>query len=83
MNLLESKYGFILSYWGNKTDDRRIAYNMCKMILEADKECAKLKNTFCRVAIRNAIREQEQVIDGIIYRFTWLKWNGYTWEEKD
>lgn len=83
MNLLESKYAFILNYWKNKTDDRRIAYNMCKIILEAKKEHDKLKNTFCRLAISEAIKEREKQIDEIVYRFTWLKWNGYTWEEKD
>ena len=83
MNLLESKYAFVLSYWGNKNDDRKIAFNMAQQILEADKERAKLKNSFCRGAIRKAIAEQEKIIDSIIYSFTWLKWNGYTWEEKD
>lgn len=83
MNLLESKYAFVLSYWGNKTDDRRIAYNMCKIILEAKKEHDKLKSTFCRLAISEAIKEYEKQIDEIIYRFTWLKWNGCTWEEED
>ena len=82
MNLLESKYAFVLSYWGNKNDDRKIAFNMAQQILEANKERAKLKNSFCRSAIRKAIVEQEKIIDSIIYSFTWLKWNGYTWEEK-
>ena len=83
MNFLESKYGFILSYWGNKMDDRRVAYNMCKIILGAKGEHDKLGNAFCRLAISKAIKEQEKQIDEIVYRFTWLKWNGYTWEEKD
>ena len=82
MENLESKYAF-LEYWKDKSDDRRIAYNMAQQILEADKERAKLKNPFCRSAIRKAIVEQEKIIDSIIYCFTWLKWNGYTWEEKD
>lgn len=83
MSLLESKYAFILSYWGNKKDDRQIVYNMCKIILEAKKEHDKLENAFCRLAISKAIKEQEKQIDEIVYRFTWLKWNGHTWEEKD
>ena len=81
MNLLESKYAFVLSYWGNKNGDRKIAFNMVQQILEADKERAKLKNPFCRCAIRKAIKEQEKQIDEIVYRFTGLKWEGCTWEK--
>lgn len=82
MGILEFKYAF-LEYWKNKSDDRKIAFNMAQQIIEADKECAKLKNPFCRRAIRKAIVEQEKVIDSIIYRFTWLKWENLHWEEKD
>lgn len=81
MNFLESKYAFILSYWGNKMDDRRVAYNMCKIILGAKEEHDKLENAFCRLAINKAIKEQEKQIDEIVYRFTGLKWKGCTWEK--
>ena len=82
MKNLKSKYAY-LQYWENKNDDRKIAFNMAQQILEADKEREKLKNPFCRSAIRKAIVEQEKIIDSIIYRFTGLKWNGYTWEGED
>ena len=82
MKNLKSKYAY-LQYWENKNDDRKIAFNMAQQILEADKEREKLKNPFCRSAIRKAIVEQEKIIDSIIYRFSELKWNGYTWEGKD
>lgn len=78
MENLKSKYAF-LEYWKDKSDDRLIAYNMCKIILRAKEEHDKLENGFCQLAIRKAIREQEKQIDEIVYRFTGLKWEGYRW----
>ena len=78
MENLESKYAF-LQYWKDKDDDRLIAYNMCKIILRAKEEHDKLGNAFCRLAISEAIKEQEKQIDEIVYRFTGLKWEGCTW----
>ena len=80
MENLESKYA-LLEYWKDKSDDRLIAYNTCKIILRAKEEHDKLENGFCRLAIRKAIREQEKQMDEIVYRFTGLKWNGCKWEK--
>lgn len=77
-NFIEIKYSGIED-WESEKDDRRIAYNLYKIILEAKKEHDKLENAFCRLAISKAIKEQEKQIDEIIYRFTGLKWEGCTW----
>ena len=74
----KTKYSWIEN-WEFENDDRRVAYNLYKQNLEAEKIRGELKNAFCRVAIRHAIREQEQVIDEIIYRFTGLKWEDGNW----
>ena len=78
MNYLTLKYNG-LEKWKDEVDDRRLAYNLYKIILRAKEEHDKLENGFCRLAIRKAIREQEKQIDEIIYRFTGLKWEGYRW----
>ena len=74
----KTKYSWIEN-WESEKDDRRIAYNLYKQNLEAEKIRNELKNAFCRIAIRHAIREQEQMIDEIIYRFTGLKWEDGNW----
>ena len=74
----KTKYSWIEN-WESEKDDRRIAYNLYKQNLEAEKIRNELKNAFCRVAIFHAIREQEEVIDEIIYRFTGLKWEDGNW----
>ena len=74
----KTKYSWVEN-WKSEKDDRRVAYNLYKQNLEAEKIRAELKNAFCRVAILHAIREQERVIDEIIYRFTGLKWEDGNW----
>ena len=78
MNYLTLKYNG-LEKWKNEVDDRRLAYNLYKIILVAKEEHDKLGNAFCRLAISKAIKEQEKQIDEIVYRFTGLKWDGCTW----
>ena len=80
MNYLTLKYDG-LEKWKNEVDDRRLAYNLYKIILRAKEEHDKLGNAFCRLVISKAIKEQEKQIDEIVYRFTGLKWEGCTWEK--
>ena len=80
MNYLTLKYDG-LEKWKDEVDDRRLAYNLYKIILRAKEEHDKLENAFCRLAISEAIKKQEKQIDEIVYRFTGLKWEGCTWEK--
>ena len=80
MNYLTLKYNG-LEKWKDEVDDRRLAYNLYKIILGAKEEHDKLGNGFCRLAISKAIKEQEKQIDEIVYRFAGLKWEGCTWEK--
>ena len=77
-SFIKTKYSWIED-WKSEKDDRRIAYNLYKQILEAEKIRNEIKSAFCRVAILHAISEQEKVIDEIIYRFTGLKWEACNW----
>lgn len=81
MSFIELKYSSWIENWRKEKDDRRIAYNLYKQILEAKKVHDGLKNAFYRLAISKAIREQEEEIDKIIYRFSGLKWKDGKWKK--
>ena len=65
----KTKYSWIEN-WESEKDDRRIAYNLYKQNLEAEKIRNELKNAFCRIAILHAIRKQEEVTNELLDTLT-------------
>lgn len=81
--VLIHKYGDIMADYQDRTDDRRIAYNMYQQALKACKDMAKsnIDNYFILNAVNEAIGVQKQEIDEIITRFTGKVYKDFTWVE--
>lgn len=81
--LLTRKYGEILKDFEDAVDDRRIAWNIYRQLLEVCRvmdEC-NMENAFICCAVSDKIKEKEASIDNIITRFTGLVFQDYTWTE--
>lgn len=78
--VLTHKYGDIMTDYQDRTDDRRIAYNMYQQMLKAckDMSASGIDNSFIRNAVNEAIHVQEQEIDEIIIRFTGKVYKDFT-----
>lgn len=70
IDALNGKYRSILAGFENKLDDRRLAYNIYLIALEAIRSLDNCDNIHIRVAATKAINNDLRKIDAIIRRFT-------------
>lgn len=70
IDALNRKYGSILDGFENKLDDRRLAYNIYQIALEAIRSLDNCDNIHIRVAAIKAINNDLRRVDAIILRFT-------------
>ena len=70
IDALNRKYGSILAGFENKLDDRRLAYNIYQIALEAIRSLDNCDNIHIRVAAIKAINNDLRRVDAIILRFT-------------
>lgn len=83
IEVLNHKYGSILKDFEETCDDRRTAWNRYQQLVDACqsmKDCG-VENSFVCCAVNKQMREQQDVIDGIITRFTGKIYKGVKWED--
>lgn len=73
------KYAEFMEDFDQRHDDRRIAFNAYRQIIEACKAMEGVENIFIRVAVTRSIHEEEAEIDEIITRFTGKVYKDYRW----
>ena len=77
--VIARKYAEFMGDFEQQHDDRRIAFNTYRQIIEACKAMEDIENIFVRVAVTRSIREEESKIDEIITRFTGKVYKDYRW----
>lgn len=81
--LLNKKYEPFVEEFEQHDDDRLLVVNMMNQLLEACKAMESMDNVFVRVAFNRAFTEQNEMMEGIVTRFTGKVWNGFRWLELD
>lgn len=77
--VITRKYAEFMEDFEQQHDDRRIAFNIYRQIIEACKAMEDMENIFVRVAVTRSISEAESEIDEIITRFTGKAYKGCRW----
>lgn len=73
------KYSEFIEDFAKLTDDRRVAYNCYRQIMNACEAMEGQEDTFIRNAVNNHIQEEMKTIDRIITRFTRKVYQGMKW----
>ena len=81
--LLNKKYEPFVEEFKQHDDDRLLVVNMLDQLLGACKAMESMDNVFVRVAFNRAFTEQNEMMEGIVTRFTGKVWNGFRWLELD
>lgn len=81
--LLNKKYEPFVEEFKRHDDDRLLVVNMLDQLLGACKAMESMDNVFVRVAFNRAFTEQNEMMEGIVTRFTGKVWNGFRWLELD
>lgn len=81
--LLNKKYEPFVEEFKRYDDDRLLVVNMLDQLLGACKAMESMDNVFVRVAFNRAFTEQNEMMEGIVTRFTGKVWNGFRWLELD
>ena len=81
--LLNKKYEPFVEEFEQHDDDRLLVVNMLNQLLEACKAMESMDNVFVRVAFNWAFTEHNEMMEGIVTRFTGKVWNGFRWLELD
>lgn len=81
--LLNKKYEPFVEEFKRYDDDRLLVVNMLDQLLGACKAMESMDNVFVRVAFNRAFTEQNEMMEGIVTRFTGKAWNGFRWLELD
>lgn len=77
--VITRKYADFMGDFEQQHDDRRVAFNTYRQIIEACKAMDGMENNFICCAVNNSIREEEAVIDEIIARFTGKVYKDCRW----
>jgi hypothetical protein len=80
-DLISRKYAEFMPDFEKQNDDRRIAFNCYRQIIDACEAMLEsgMENNFIRCAVNDSIRQQEAEIDEIITRFTGKVYEGVRW----
>lgn len=77
--VIARKYAEFLVEFEAAGDDRRVAYNCIHQIIQACKAMEGQENNFICCAVNARIREQQEVIDRIVTRFTGKVYHDFHW----
>ena len=80
--VIRAKYGQIVETFKECNDDRQIAYNIYRMMIEACKAMENMENNYVKVAVNKRLWEDRETLDRIIYTCTGKTFDNasYSWK---